>query len=206
MARTQRSASYGHPSRQLDRLREIVERRGGEASIAGNGAFDGQKERMRRLIEELEAENAELKGALENQTDLVALRDDEKEDLNDQLEALRLEVEDLQRRREMESIERSESRAQILEEREEREVVVDNLNGLRDKLAAVSIELQQKEDEISFKSREIDDLVFEHRSIIDEVETEWKGEVEDAKAQIEELKDVSVILLMLCWVGSPHLL
>ncbi|ETW85083.1 hypothetical protein HETIRDRAFT_470129 [Heterobasidion irregulare TC 32-1] len=105
------------------------------------------------------------------------------------MEALRLELEDLHRRREIESLERSESRAQILEEREGREMIEEGLNELRDKLAAATIELQQKEDELEYKTREINELVNEHRSILDDVEDSWKSELDEGKNQIEELRD-----------------
>jgi len=82
--------------------------------------------------------------------------------------------EDIQRRREAESIVRSESCAQILEEREEREAVEDDLNTIQDKLAAATIELQQKEDELDLKNREIDDLIQEHGRVVDVVEQEWR--------------------------------
>ncbi|KAA1475865.1 hypothetical protein DENSPDRAFT_842743 [Dentipellis sp. KUC8613] len=167
---------------ELDRLRDIVENRGDEGG-------SGSDERLRRRIDDLEAENEELRSALDEHAEIITIRDDEKEDLQDQNEALRLEIEDLQRRREMESIERSQSRAQILEEREEREAVEDDLNALKDKLAAATIELQQKEDDLGFKEQEIADLVSEHRRILDDVEMEWKGEVDEGKAQIEELRD-----------------
>jgi hypothetical protein len=56
--------------------------------------------------------------------------------------------------------------------------VEDDLNSLRDKLAAATIELQQKEDEIGMKVREIDS---EHHRIVEVVEQEWRGEVEEAR-------------------------
>jgi len=66
---------------------------------------------------------------------LLIQREDETEALADHAGRLQLEIEDIQRRREAESIERSESRAQILEERE---AVEDDLNAIRDKLAAAT--------------------------------------------------------------------
>ncbi|KAJ7441429.1 hypothetical protein FB451DRAFT_1441318 [Mycena latifolia] len=54
----------------------------------------------------------------------------------------------------------------ILEEREEREAVEDDLNAAWDKLAAALIELQQKEDELEMKIAEINDLVAEHERIV----------------------------------------
>ncbi|KAI0052262.1 hypothetical protein FA95DRAFT_1533022 [Auriscalpium vulgare] len=164
---------------ELERLKDIVERRD---DTGGDG-------RQLRRMDELEMEIEELKAALEEHADLLAQRDEEKEELLDQQDALRLQLEDVERRREAESIERSQSRAMILEEREERQAAEDDVNTLRDKLAAASIELQQKEDEIGFKSQEISELINEHQSILDDVEGEWKGEVDEAKTQIEELRD-----------------
>ncbi|KAI9568049.1 hypothetical protein HD554DRAFT_2172776 [Boletus coccyginus] len=71
-----------------------------------------------------------------------------KEELVDEIAQLDLEIEDIQQRRKAEPLERSESQAQVLEAREEREAVEEDLNSMRDKLAATMIELSQKEDEI----------------------------------------------------------
>jgi chromosome segregation ATPase len=175
---------------ELERLKDIVEQRG-EVSDSSSG---------RQRIAALQEEIKDLKAALEEHADVLAQREDEKEELLDQNEALRLQIEDLERRREAEGVERSESRAMILEERESREAIEDDLNVLRDKLAAASIELQQKDDELSFKSQEINELIGEHRSILDDVEGEWKGEVDEAKVQIEELRDVRCYLRRLMGV------
>ena len=168
---------------ELERLKDIVEQR--EEDIGGSSG--------RRHTNALHEEIRDLKAALDEHADALAQREDEKEDFVDQIDALRLQIEDLQHRRESESVERSQSRAMILEERESREAIEDDLNVLRDKLAAANIELQQKDDELNFKSQEITELVGEHRSILDDVEGEWKGEVDEAKIQIEELRDVGCI-------------
>ncbi|KAI9457601.1 hypothetical protein BJY52DRAFT_1426638 [Lactarius psammicola] len=164
---------------ELERLKDIVEQRGEDSSGGGSS----------RRIALLQEEINDLQTALEEHADALAQREEDKEELLDQNEALRLQIEDLERRREAEGIERSQSRAMILEERESREAIEDDLNVLRDKLAAASIELQQKDDELGFKNQEISELVSEHRSILDDVEGEWKGEVDEAKTQIEELRD-----------------
>ena len=165
---------------ELERLKDIVEQREDDSNGGGGG----------RRIAALQEEISDLKAALEEHADALAQREEDKEELLDQNEALRLQIEDLDRRREAESVERSQSRAMILEERESREAIEDDLNVLRDKLAAANIELQQKDDELGFKNQEITELVTEHRSILDDVEGEWKGEVDEAKTQIEELRDV----------------
>lgn len=167
----------------MEELERIMEQRG-----ENTGGSSG-----RRQIGALQEEIRDLKAALEEHADALAQREDEKEELLDQNEALRLQIEDMEHRREAETIERSQSRAMILEERESREAIEDDLNVLRDKLAAANIELQQKDDELNFKNQEFGELVSEHRSILDDVEGEWKGEVDEAKTQIEELRDVRCI-------------
>ncbi|KAG1807556.1 hypothetical protein EV424DRAFT_1427466 [Suillus variegatus] len=169
-----------HEIRELRKTQVIIER-SGDDSIDPSYA---------RKVEDLRAENEELRHELEQRDQLLIAREEENEALADHADRLQLEVEDLQRRREAESIERSESRAQIIEEREEREAVEDDLNSIRDKLAAATIELQQKEDELELKNKEIDDLIQEHDRVVDVVEEEWRGEVEEARSQVEELRDV----------------
>jgi hypothetical protein len=103
---------------EMEQLREIVQGRDGDK----DGDEDGMsgREHLRRGMEELEGYNEELRGKVEEQAEVIALRKDEKEDLADETEALWLDIEEIQRRRDAESLERSQSRAQILEEREER--------------------------------------------------------------------------------------
>ena len=69
------------------------------------------------------------------------------------------------------------------------------MNAVRDRLAAAQIEIQQKEDEIEMKNREIDELVGEHERIVETVNEQWKGEVDEVKGQLEELRDVSLIIV-----------
>ncbi|KJA23003.1 hypothetical protein HYPSUDRAFT_54637 [Hypholoma sublateritium FD-334 SS-4] len=75
--------------------------------------------------------------------------------------------------------------AGVLEERDQRDAVEDEMNTVRDKLAALLIELQKREDEIDRKSQEIETLGGgEHQRIVMVVEEEWRGEVEEAWTQI----------------------
>ncbi|KAH9930889.1 uncharacterized protein B0H18DRAFT_1083652 [Fomitopsis serialis] len=169
---------------EMERLRELVERRDDDS------ADEGRDDRWRRRVEELEDENEDLRSRIDELEELVTRGNDEKEDLADMVEALKLEVEDLQRRREAESIERSQSRVQILEEREEREAVEEGMNTVRDRLAAAQIELQQKEDDLDLKDREIEELVAEHKRIVETLDDEWRGEMDELRGQVEEIKDV----------------
>ena len=42
------------------------------------------------------------------------------------------------------------------------------------------------------KNREIEELLAEHQRIVEKVDEEWRGEVDEAKGQMEELRDVSL--------------
>ncbi|PFH53520.1 hypothetical protein AMATHDRAFT_1175 [Amanita thiersii Skay4041] len=170
---------------EFERLREMVERQG---SVSDEGGFSD--DRLKRRLENLEAENEDLKARLQDNVELLVRKEEEKEDLADENDTLRLEVEDLQRKREADLAERSQSRAAMLQEREEWEAVEEDLNALKDKLAAAMIELQQKEDELELRNKELEDMMKEHQRIVKVVEDEWRGEVEEARGQVEELKDV----------------
>ncbi|KAJ3856076.1 hypothetical protein EV368DRAFT_33225 [Lentinula lateritia] len=164
---------------EIERLQDLVERKGNTSS-----AGDAHR------IDELESDLDQLKQTITEQAQLLDQKEDDKVDLLDEIEALRLNIENIQQRREVESIERSESRAQMLEEREEREAVEDDLNALKDRLAAALIELQQKEDDIERKDQMLEDMASQHQQIVGEVEEEWRGEVAEHKQQVEELRDV----------------
>ena len=156
---------------------------------------------LTRQAESLERSGSRAAQVLEEREEREAL-EDELDELRDQLATVMLELQQREEELDLKSKEieflvvgRSESRSQVLEEREEREAVEDDLNALRDRLAAVMIELQQKEDEVEVKSKEIEDLVAEHQRIVEVVEDEWRGEVEEARVQVEELKDASLFPL-----------
>lgn len=114
--------------------------------------------------------------------------EDDRDVLLDEIGILRGQIEDLQRRREAESIERSTSRAMLLDQEEERAAVEEDLNTMRDKYAATQIELQQREDDLEMKEREINDLVDEHRRIIQQVEEDYRAEFTDLNQELADVK------------------
>ena len=139
------------------------------------GVFYGRTTERHQLVLSLEHELERLQ-----RSDAKRNRERER-DLEDKLEEREHELRDLRRRKygipilsslelervkltgQAESLEQneieelvagwSESRSLLLEEREERKAVEEDLYALRDRLAAV-IELQEKEDEIEVKSKE----------------------------------------------------
>ncbi|KAF8635596.1 hypothetical protein AX15_000239 [Amanita polypyramis BW_CC] len=180
---------------EIEWLRDVVEKQQGALSSDAGESFgpsSREHKRLKRKVESLEADNDDLRARLQEHAEILAQKEEEKEDLIDESDALKLEIEDLQRKREVDFAERSQSRVAILEEREEREAVEEDMNALKDRLAAVMIELQQKEDELDMRGKEIEEMVREHQRIVKVVEDEWRGEVEEANGRLEELQDVSV--------------
>ncbi|KAG7447276.1 uncharacterized protein BT62DRAFT_931123 [Guyanagaster necrorhizus] len=157
---------------EIERLRDMVER--------GGNAGDSQ---LKQRVAELEAANTEWQQRMQNMADD---HDEEKQELIGSIESMGLKIEKLQHRNEAQMQERSESRAMVLDEREHREAVEDDLNQVKDRLAAALIELQQKDDEIDLKNEELDNLVAQHETIVEQ----WRGEVEETRNQVEELRDV----------------
>ena len=114
--------------------------------------------------------------------------EDDRDVLLDEIGILRGQMEDLERRQEAESIERSNSRAMLLDQEEEKAAVEEDLNTMRDKYAGAQIELQQRDDDLEMKEREINDLVDEHRRILQQVEEDYTAEVSDLNQELNEAK------------------
>ena len=55
-------------------------------------------------------------------------------------------------------------------------VMEDNMDDI-DRLAATTIELQQREEKLEICCQEIDEMIFEHRRQLEAVDEEWNGEV-----------------------------
>ncbi|KAG9049402.1 hypothetical protein FS837_010342 [Tulasnella sp. UAMH 9824] len=146
---------------------------------------------LERINEELEKQLADCEAELKNQAEEDAL-------LREDLDQLAAQLEESERRRQADAVERSVSRAEIIEEREEREALEQNANEFRDKLAAATIELEAKEDEIdelrtTIKSleAEFNDRLGEQEGILRKYERELdvleeqKAKAEAARAQAE---------------------
>ncbi|KAJ7458420.1 hypothetical protein FB451DRAFT_1182618 [Mycena latifolia] len=152
-------------------LRELCRRATGDSADALLAELEDELNNMRSLLEDnmdeleaarfaaLEAANAELVARAEEETKQLRL---ENEDLRQQLQRA-------------EAQERSESRAIILEEREEREA----------------------EDELEMKNAEIDDLVAEHERFVAVIEeklrncvmcSERESESKDLRLNVSELE------------------
>jgi hypothetical protein len=114
--------------------------------------------------------------------------EDDRDLLVEEIGILRGRMEDLQQRREAESIERSASRAMLFDQEEEKAAVEEGLNTMRDKYAAAQIELQQRDDDLEMKEREINDLVDEHGRILQQVDEDYGIEIADLNQELTEVK------------------
>jgi chromosome segregation ATPase len=175
---------------EIDRLKDELAQRGNMSTTSDNG--ENRRARLERKLAEVEEENEAFRVRHEEDIVVIERREEEKDAFEDEIERLKLEVEDLERRRRAETLERSESRAQVCEEREEREAVEDNLSAVRDQLAATTIELQQREEELERMRQDINEMTIEHGREIEDVHNDWRGEVEEHKARADELRDVCV--------------
>ena len=65
-----------------------------------------------------------------------------------------------------------------------------SVNALRDQLAAAQLDLERRDQEIDQLNEELDAKVRDHEQEVQQVEDEWRNEVLETRAQMEELKDV----------------
>lgn len=172
---------------EIDRLREAGGQRLNGSTSSDNG--ENRRAKLEEALRNMEEDNIILQEKLEELANELNIREDEKEELADKVEALSLHIEELRQRQEVAALERSQSRAHLEEDEEEREELMNTINSLRDKLAATNIELQQKEEEISAKTDEIDEIIAEHESIVRDLEDNWRGEISEARQQVDDLRD-----------------
>ena len=124
-------------------------------------------------------------------TDLEAEKEQWEDDkllLMEEIEMLRGHMEDLERRREAETVERSTSRAMFLDQEEEKTAFEEGLNAMRDRYAAAQIELQQRDDDLDMKEREINDIVDEHRRVLQQVEDDCRAEISELNQELVDVK------------------
>ena len=193
---------------EMEQLKEVLEENNAAlqdlSSEHANGDSMMTGKRQARLdvrVKDLEAVNEDLRMDLEEHVAALNRQGEEREELLDEIDGLKLEVEELRRRNEAEILQRSESRAQMYEEQEERQAMEDQVNGLRDRVAALTIELNQKEDDLDVSTREVQEHIAEHEQVVEAVEAQWRQEVEEWRQQVDELRDVSPSLLS---CTSPH--
>lgn len=173
---------------EIDRLREAQGQNPNGSMSSESG--ESRRAKLEEALRNLEDENNILQDKLEEVLQELNIREEEKEELADKIEALSLHIEELEHRQKANALERSQSRANMIQDEEERQELEDSINALRDKLAATNIELQQKEEELSAKSQEIEEIIAEHESIVRDIENNWRGEVAEARQQVDDMRDM----------------
>lgn len=61
---------------------------------------------------------------------------------------------------------------------------------MQDRLAAAQLDLDKRDQEIDELNAELDARLRDHEKEINQVAAEWRDEVLEARAQVDELKDV----------------
>lgn len=176
---------------EIDRLKDELAQKGNISMTSDGG--ETRRVRMQRQLAAAHETIEDLQAQHEEYQQHLAQYEEDKEILEDEVERLKLLLEDSERRREAESLERSESRSQLLVEQEERDALEDTLNNVRDQLAATLIELQQREDDLDAKTREVDEVIVDHETLLAQAKEGWRGELAEHQAQNDELRDVRVL-------------
>lgn len=111
-------------NQEMDQLREALEReRARSSSSASNSRSVTSHTRLEQRIQALEEQNAQYAAELDDARDAIAERDQAIENIEDVNAALKLDLEQLEHENRRALAERSESRAEVYEEREEREAL-----------------------------------------------------------------------------------
>lgn len=171
-------------------------------------ALEEEIERLRDLQSDkasnLEDDLDQARGQLEDQAEEMAKLQDAHDRAQDELDQLREQQRDLgesvgvSKGRESRQVQRLEQEVdelkaeieQLLQGHAELEVLEEQNNQLRDKYAAAQIDLDRHDEEIEELNNEIDLKVQEHEKEIQQVEAEWRDEVLETRAHVDELKDV----------------
>jgi len=174
-----------HKDEELDHIRHLLQDNNDEferiRSQAEGTSSTSLRIEARQDMSALQRKVADLEAEKEQW-------EDDRDVLLDEIGIARGQVEDLERIREAESIERSTSRSMLLDQEEEKAAVEGDLNTMRDKYAAAQIELQQREDDLEMKDREINDLVDEHRRILQQVDEDYRNEISDLNQELSDVK------------------
>lgn len=170
-AEQEKSAQAERDNARLhDRLREASTSRAADADS------------LERKVDELEKENAKLRAQVNAQVTMLSTRNDEKDQLYDEIEALKQDVlaleAELTNTHGRRGSETSNGSATIRE-------LEDELNSYRDKLSAAMLDLEKRDTEVQELNAELDQQDADHvRSL-----KEWKTALEEARQDKDALTD-----------------
>lgn len=179
---------------EIDRLREELQMEKDKAAqsrseidrmqnrLQGATSRAADMDGLEREVEELEKENAQLRSQVNAQVTMLSARNDEKDQLYDEIEALKQDVLAL----EAESASSRDRRgsgashgSDVVQELE------DELNAYRDKLAAAMLDLQNREKEVVELNAELDEQDSTHGRAVEQ----WKTALEEARRDKDQLTD-----------------
>lgn len=168
-----------------DEDREHLQSQLGELEdIAGSRAADNEE--LQRAVDSLEDENGQLRSQVNAQVTMLATRNDEKEQLYDELEAIKqdnLALEnELQEYKNNGGGSASDKEAALQD-------MEDELNNYRDKLSEAMLDLERKEKEVEELNAELDQKEADQEKDILNAIDEWKAALEEARQDKDQLTD-----------------
>lgn len=139
---------------------------------------------------------------------MLTARNDEKEQLQDEVETLKEEVFHLEAEVEHSRRDNSAGSSALrgLGEGETSAVVEakeDEINHYRDKLSSAMLELERLEKEKEDMNNELNAMDQEHAEAIARMDEDWKADMEEMKAQHDELAEVGYLPIPLCFLHRP---
>ncbi|WRT67702.1 uncharacterized protein IL334_004674 [Kwoniella shivajii] len=199
-------------------LRKLKEQRSVEDNDEVEGLksqledIEASEKVWRSKVDELENELEDSKNQLDDQNQIISNLQDISDRANDQIENLKDEIEKVKGLNESVGLSKgregrlalkiqeleqdnaslqadlsmakkgalSESDAELLEEK---------LNELQDQLAAAQLDVESRDREVDELNNELDAKLRDHERELQQVEEEWRDEVLEARAQVDELKD-----------------
>nr|XP_018262463.1 uncharacterized protein I303_05480 [Kwoniella dejecticola CBS 10117]OBR84621.1 hypothetical protein I303_05480 [Kwoniella dejecticola CBS 10117] len=200
---------------------EKERRKAAEQSLKSLQEQESPDEGLREKLEDTEAservwrERAEaLEGELDDTNERLARVQDLADRANDQVENLKDEIERLKELNESVGMSKGREGKLALKVQElesenaglqadlsmakkgalseaDAELLEEKLNELQDQLASAQLEVESRDREIEELNNELDAKLRDHEKELQQVEEEWRDEVLEARAQVDELKDVN---------------
>ncbi|KAG8903325.1 hypothetical protein FRB99_003428 [Tulasnella sp. 403] len=158
---------------EIDDLYAQVQQRGGDADRGD----------VSRRARDLEHRNRELERELDKVDRDRQAAEEDIDILKENCALLQAQLEESEARRRADAEERSFSRAEILEEKQDKEALEQSANEYRDRLAAANIELEERENELDQKNAQCEALIRKLQDKSNDIAT-LRDHYENARQQV----------------------
>lgn len=131
-----------------------------------------------------------MRSQVNAQVTMLSTRNDEKEQLYDEIELLKQDILGLEG--ELQANQQGRRKSGASEESQERHIadLEDELNAYKDKLSAAMLDLERREKEVEELNHELDQREEEHGQEMAKVTDEWRAALEEVRHDKDHLTDV----------------